>query len=900
MRDVRLAGGMWCVFVLCFACVPCVQAGEAPAPHVKLSEGEVIEMAAGEVLKAAALYREVLADPNAQGPVRARALYLLARCERKLGNLKSAEDLLQEVTAKHSDCAPFKERAAKMLTEIRDAGRSGAGEWLQGLKENESIQAQLFQMTMTLFSPESDEGKLAAGKLLAMGPLAQPVLRTVMQTTRDPQYRRQLALILAKMGDFEALDTVCDPLRWRSGIGSFLDAVASFDAEKKREFRAALDKLPATSETEEVRALCAVFACDGASLDASLTRVEKSCEGPSAGEDFARFKGFLESMLLREPQTAAVMVARVRDPTSTLASACFYALLDSAPAALTPEVLLSTVDRFGKDSALLLLERKDYGNLVVLLERAWASDQAGKTEGLYDHTCFCLGLRVQEISLPQADSSLGGVIRSMLREPNSFLYSRVYKHIISFFLHHDAALPELEKIIRYEAANDLTLDLGRIMAEDAAPRPSDAFLALIRTLAVDPDAKVRTFVLRNYVGLLVVLDPALIQVLGRYLDDPAVALPEKRSLVYEVLVKALDVVPAHAGEIAAILVKDYASAREVVEKHWVNRRSGLALAEALLERLEGDVDAAFYKLALRWAVSGPKRVSVRTVQGITMQPRGWPVRWTEETPEQEAELRERLTSLCARAIEKHTSGPKRMLLARIFCDWRDKDYVLGSPTVSAFLDRIVADRSLPLAERAVALPLRVEATPVATFGEFLTSDDKEVQGCVLRVIGRMGATEWLKGRPHDEEAALIGHLARGPHKEHAITLANNLFDGEERVKIVETLLTDEDPKIRKKACESLRQIKIPRVTALLTARLKDDNAEIRELAIRLLGGVGGLATMESLAAMLDDPVVDVRKAALDTLRNLKEQEVERELWKKWLQDRQNQPAEAGSALPKQP
>jgi len=64
--------------------------------------------------------------------------------------------------------------------------------------------------------------------------------------------------------------------------------------------------------------------------------------------------------------------------------------------------------------------------------------------------------------------------------------------------------------------------------------------------------------------------------------------------------------------------------------------------------------------------------------------------------------------------------------------------------------------------------------------------------------------------------------------------------------------------------------------------------------------VGGLATMESLAAMLDDPVVDVRKAALDTLRNLKEQEVERELWKKWLQDRQNQPAEAGSALPKQP
>ena len=94
--------------------------------------------------------------------------------------------------------------------------------------------------------------------------------------------------------------------------------------------------------------------------------------------------------------------------------------------------------------------------------------------------------------------------------------------------------------------------------------------------------------------------------------------------------------------------------------------------------------------------------------------------------------------------------------------------------------------------------------------------------------------------------------------------------------------------------------KPPAVTALFTARLKDDDAAIRHMAVNYLGQVGGESVMEALAGVLDDAAPDVRKFALDVLRKLREQEVERANWQNWLQDRPKKEAGAGNAPPAQP
>ncbi len=91
---------------------------------------------------------------------------------------------------------------------------------------------------MAVVSLTTNEGKNAARKLPAMGSLARPVLKKVLETTLDPEHRRELALILAQRGDFSELKTALDPVgnakklvlprdRILDGIWGYLDAPAS-------------------------------------------------------------------------------------------------------------------------------------------------------------------------------------------------------------------------------------------------------------------------------------------------------------------------------------------------------------------------------------------------------------------------------------------------------------------------------------------------------------------------------------------------------------------------------------------------------------------------------------------------------------------------------------------------
>ncbi len=909
MRDVGMLGASVRVWILCAVCATCVRGGDAPSFEVKLSEGEVLEMASGEVAKAAALYREVLADANVQGSVRARALYLLARVERKLGNLKSAEELLQEIGAKHGDCAPFNERAAKMLKELRDAAGGGGSEWIRGLKENESIQAQLFQMAMGLVAPESDEGKTAAAKLLAMGPLAQPVLKTVMTTTRDPQHRRQLALVLAQMGDFEAIGAALDPLgpderfARNSGFVRLAGHILLFDAEQKHALCAALDKLPPAAAAEEVRAVCAFAAADAGSLDARLALLEKCWTG--VYKETGLVPSSCERHLTAAPQTAGALTALLRKEDAKLRSICFDALKKSAPAALTAEILRAVGADFAKDTVTLLWERKDWATLAALLEGTWAEEQASPPRSsrfaiLADRAAALL----KELGPARGESELGAVIRSVCLDRRFF--EGWFGLLGKFFFTHEAALPELVKIVHHAVAGDFGMQVGRLLQGEPPPVPNDAFLGCVRALAVDPDPKVRMSMLCDWLGVFLPYDPALIEVLGRHLHDPEVALPENKAAACWLLLAALDYHPAQADKIAAVLVKDGAAAKESYEQFWVSPDAGLALAERLIVRLENEAECALCTWALRGGGRNTNAPRVR-LPGPTIP--GAPTRAMRTSPEaravqlpqrqssrdtgEEAAARQaRCIALCTRAIELLGAGPKRLALSGVLSACSDP--VVASPAVGAFLDTIIADRSAPLETRAAALARRAEETPAAVLEEFLDCRDAAAGEPIEHALrleisrdgnGRLRLPPCIRNRSEEEKRVLLAACGRGPHKDLAVALARELTGGDVRAEILRGLTADEEPSIRTQACEALTDLRSPAVTALFTARLKDGEAAIRTLAVNYLGNLGGEGAMEALAGILDDGDPDVRKAALEWLRKLREQNEERELWKRWLEDR---------------
>ena len=919
MRDLRVPRDIACV--LWFAYAACACASDAQSLNVKLSEGEVLEMASGEVAKAAALYREVLGD--AQDAVRARALYLLARCERKLGNLKSAEALLEEVLAKHAGCTPFNERAERLLSEIRDAGRSGAGEWLRGLRENESIQAQLFQMAMGLVSPDSDEGKNAAAKLLAMGSLAQPVLRTVIQTTRDPIHRRQLALILAQMGDFEALgaalDTLGDPDAFAktAALDTLVRIIPSFDLERKQELREAIAKLPAAPAAEEVRALCALAASDAATFDASLTRFDRSWSG--AFDKSGTLRRLLENRLKQDPQAASVLVAHLGDDASKLVTWYFEALRRAAPSALTAEVLRGLRPDFDQDAAEILLDRKDYAALAAFFDMLSAHDRAASDAHRHTRVIESMAGHLGRFDLASGDPSIGALIRAVLLGSP---YSWGLFHLVRFFFTQGPALPEFEKIVRYAAENDRWLTMHDAIGPERTPPPpiGDAFLALARSLAVDADPRVRTKVLNECLGFLIPHDPASVQTLARHLHDPSVMLPENKAAAAKLLLVAVEEDPAVAEEVAAVLVKDHAITRESYERWAIGDDTGLALAAPLLMRLDGEADAAL----CAWALGGGGREQtqressiVRAVPGRpsavpgrpSLSPGRFPVSIPSKAPyylmrapkgPQPSRSGEKHIALCVQAIEKHGAGPRRALLGALLCKY-PKD-VVASPQVSAFLDAIVADGSLPLETRVAVLELRAPATPIDVLKEFLVGDDDIIAMALLPAGGPGLANQgWFRARSHEEKRTLIGHLAQGPLKRLAVEpTAFQYFQGEECAAILGKLTADPDLNIRTRACRAFVNIKTPAVKALFIARLKDADATIRKMAVIYLDSFGGERAMEALAGVLDDAHPDVRNTALGTLRKLREQETERELWQKWLQDRQKPHAAPGNAPPARP
>jgi hypothetical protein len=909
---------------------PAVESAASGDPEVRLSEGEVLEMASGEPAKAAAIYREVLDAPNLPDAVRARALYLFARCERKMGNLRSAEQLLEEIVKKYPKAEPSAGRAARLLKEIQEAGRgTGPADWLEGLRENESIQGQIFQLAMSLVAPDSDEGKAAAGKLLAMGSLAQPVLKTVIQTTRDASHRRQVALLLVQMGDPSELALALDPLGDPGGFARYpnfsrlLDAVLNFSDRERKELLAAEAKLPDNPANQEFRLLLRVAACDVSQLERCLNSVEEyyTANAQTAAFNLSGqpFRRVLAGQVHADARAAPIALKYFLKPAAKLRKVCFEVLAGVKPDLLTGPVLLEAGEEYWSYAMAILRERKDHATIAAIIDRApdslWGDGPLpGSTPGARTRVA-----RGPQSPLPPERRSLAAELELLTKldpaaQPASFgavlraLGRRgpVTPGSLSFFPYHDEALPDLEAIVRSAAAKDYALAFNQVPWPNF-PKLSPAFLELFRRLAVDADATVRQKVLSECLEHLLPYDPELVPILGRLLTDPQLATADDGSEVRSLLIIAAGTHRDRSAEAARILMADYEQSgqaySELDSRYRLYQPGLFAVLIALVRDVEGKSSAAFVK----WVLGNLERLSrsrrPAAVSGGPPPPAPpqLPVSGRSRATQEMAEWFPEFIAACKAAIAKDGQGPRRETLARIIAagviaahpseEWRE------DAEIARFLDQIIADAAVTYEVRLAVLRRRAAETPFEVLKEFLAKGDEETSDVLSIVYSQYDENAkltpeldfWLKDRPEDQIRESLAIVRKHPdprRRAWATRLVSQFWKLDDALGILKDSIRDPAKEVREAAVEVLGGLNDYRIGPILAQALADPEEPIRQAIIPLLGDLGSAEALEGLVRALEDQSPRIRRAALEALQKIKKQQEERDEWKKWLNERE--------------
>ena len=162
MRGVRVgvlivAGACWCG-ALSAKGASAAESAAGPAREAaedRLLRAELLEVSTGALDQAMAVYRAIQADDQTPEPVRARALLYLARCHRKLGELKTAEKLLNDLVQQHGRQREIVRQARSFLRELRRGEADNPEfDWLGQLERNPEIQARVFDLAMELVDPD--------------------------------------------------------------------------------------------------------------------------------------------------------------------------------------------------------------------------------------------------------------------------------------------------------------------------------------------------------------------------------------------------------------------------------------------------------------------------------------------------------------------------------------------------------------------------------------------------------------------------------------------------------------------------------------------------------------------------------------------------------------------------
>lgn len=929
-------------------------ATEQKSPTVRLTEGELLELGKGALDQAVAVYKEVAAAHPDDHAIAARSLYLIARCERKQGNLRQAESHLEAILEKFKAQKKEAALAARMLKEIRQAGR-GDGEgwhWLTGLQENESIQGQIFQFAMALVSPKTDEGKNAARKLLAMGTLAQPVLKKVMETTLDPEHRREIALILAQMADFSQLKIALDPLSSAAGLasspgfGRLVELAQRFKPGQRAAFIEALFSFPDNEENAEFRAVLSLIVASPKTLNACLDRAEKYFSG-----ELKFHYNILSKHIQAHPEIASCLVAHFlgKETPDSLRSTYFSLLLRDAPDRLTSDVLIKAGPEYLDNTIKVLLEnRGDLEGMAQVVETFFHDPMSSRLRGKFqDITTW-----FKQCDLEKAGADAGRLITALFMNGGNYAFgNRWYgqalpdgksPYILSYFLHHDDGLGQLEKIIRKAAVKDYPLYFSYIDWTKFDP-PSAAFLGLLKKLALDPDPAVRDKVLQDCLPHVLVFDAGWVDVLGKLWRDPGLKeaddkkpegkIPpmDDRERVCKLLLMANQFFGDRAEQIAFLLAEDVETASACIGRYQ-SPSSFYPLVAPLLLRLKDDADLSLLSIAFsqgaceespsnrRSSSSAGRRYTSSTRSRFSTSRRpssgstsffnisvhvGDPPKYAPFRSLTGGEKWDAILALYQKAIEKHGDTPRKSLLCRaiLACPLHS---VKRDPRVKTFLDGLLLDESVPLEKRLAVLQLRAPEIPLETIQKIVKEDKAkacESLGIKQASFGKEGilVPSWISKRPDKEK----WHIVRWLHEsdvnrilsvhlsecflppKHLETWLARIFvlasrepdDGEP----VDEEKARQDAMVRKVVIDKLLDINDEDTLPLLIMGLADEDDSRRLKIIAHLSEFGTDEVMEALVGLLDDKNPEIGKAALSALKKIRESKEEKKTWRDWLE-----------------
>jgi hypothetical protein len=303
---------------------PAAAAGEEKAsdsqtakdPRDRLLEAELLEVASGDLDKALAVYYALAEDANAPGEVRARALLYTARCQRKLGKLAEAKEVLTRLVREHPGEREVLRQAQLFLRELESGKAANPDfDWIREIEKNPIIQERVFNLAMDLANPEGDEGKRAARQLLALGSVAAPIVEKLIETSRDRLHRHALAMVLVRMGRYEHVGHVLIPLDAptpddavkRDSLGTYAMTVPSLPRDDRRRLLEALEKLPPDESTARSHQLLEIVARDAEELVADF-----ASQKPRLAEH-PEFLGRVRQAVESEPRLLRALADRILD-----------------------------------------------------------------------------------------------------------------------------------------------------------------------------------------------------------------------------------------------------------------------------------------------------------------------------------------------------------------------------------------------------------------------------------------------------------------------------------------------------------------------------------------------------------------------------------------------------------
>lgn len=906
-------------------------ATEAPGgPDDRLLQAELLEISAGDLPKALEAYRALVTDETAPARVRARALLCLGRCQRKLGQLAAARKTLEELVETYPDERDTLRQARSFLEEIRTGKATNPDfDWIARLEKSPEIQSRVFELAMDLVDARSEAGQRAARQLVALGTIALPVIDRLIETSRDEEHRRRLALIALRAGRLERLKLLLESggaVRFYSQRGSTLvgeDWLADF-----------LETVPSLPESERERILEIVAkttpSAEGAPYASALRLLASDETGdiPSLLRDVEESWGLhsliTDSLLASRPECAGEMAARILDGDASLSirGSYLWALQEQAPERLEKQHWLAFVgsvspERSDAERAFRVLAKEGQFDLLAelaprhartaqkLFARAWLEDgQQSGAPGGWAQVLRAVA-RIEDSRGRWTDQ--GARLLHDLAEVN------------------DAAVGEWALFLRNrsEEAPEYQGRGGR--RDHPGWTPSEAYAAAMAGLLDVSDPVTLAIALEALALAPPGVGPDIIDAVAQILAEPPDPLLREYAL-YSIL-KRLPGRPGTGPAVARLFVEDHAryhdlALQEASEGSPLLRVIGLGhIREMTVTSTTistGGRSSRVQVLAtgprkwiLGWLlnVAGSEGLLELLASTLSLPPiEGWVAflkSWYPRVPKRDAQ------QVLLRHLGTADTSEKRAALAALVVALRDLQppfdreltFLAKEPAGVTFLEAAIGDPEVPVLQRMRLLTLLPGAEGMAWV---------DWPAFVAREGAALAAEGWPDDPMKDKLSRYLEELSRekaericeafleSPGESLRVWAVDHYPAGSPKLpEVLEQAL--DDPSDQVQGLALLRTVDISRRRAgdpaPLLKLLEHPRGKTWSQVYDALRELADPRALPPLVELLDDPRVEVRKGALETLNSIRKTLEQRQEWKDIIDEIREEPVESRSRQP---